>query len=112
MDGKTRGKEFASHPSPLVGCNDLLCLTRPEIIISIHEAYLKSGADIISTCSFNATSVSLADYGLGERAYDISRAAGEAALSRKAAAGRKTAFGKIVSFGVKTARRNGYVMRY
>jgi 5-methyltetrahydrofolate--homocysteine methyltransferase len=78
-----RGKEFASHPVPLAGCNDLLCLTRPELIGSIHEAYLKAGADIISTCSFNATSVSLADYGLGERAYDISRAA--ARLARKAA---------------------------
>jgi 5-methyltetrahydrofolate--homocysteine methyltransferase len=78
-----RGKEFASHPSPLAGCNDLLCLTRPELIVSIHEAYLEAGADIISTCSFNATSVSLADYGLGERAYDISRAA--AGLARQAA---------------------------
>jgi 5-methyltetrahydrofolate--homocysteine methyltransferase len=79
-----RGKEFASHPLPLAGCNDLLCLTRPELISSIHEAYLKAGADIISTCSFNASSVSLADYGLGERAYDISRAA--AGLAREAAA--------------------------
>jgi 5-methyltetrahydrofolate--homocysteine methyltransferase len=78
-----RGGEFASHPVNLSGCNDLLCLTRPEIITSIHQAYLEAGADIVSSCSFNSTALSLADYGLGERAYDISRAAAE--LARRAA---------------------------
>jgi 5-methyltetrahydrofolate--homocysteine methyltransferase len=56
----------------------------PELITGIHEAYLEAGADIIETCSLNATEISLGDYGLGELAYEISRAA--AGLARKAAA--------------------------
>jgi 5-methyltetrahydrofolate--homocysteine methyltransferase len=78
-----RGSRFAAHTRPLAGCNDLLCLTRPDLISSLHEKYLQAGADIIETCSFNATAVSLADYGIGEFAREISAAA--AALARKAA---------------------------
>ncbi|MDR2069092.1 MAG: methionine synthase [Spirochaetaceae bacterium] len=78
-----RGDRFASHQRELAGCNDLLCLTKPELITGIHEAYLQAGADIIKTCSFNSTSVSLADYGIGELAYEISAAA--ARLARQAA---------------------------
>ncbi|MDR3334684.1 MAG: methionine synthase [Treponema sp.] len=78
-----RGSRFASHGSALLGCNDLLCITKPEIIASIHEAYLEAGADIIETCSFNATSVSLGDYGIGDLAYEISTAA--ARLARNTA---------------------------
>ncbi|MDR2258911.1 MAG: methionine synthase [Treponema sp.] len=78
-----RGRRFAGHRKDLLGCNDLLCLTKPEVISSIHDAYLRAGADIIETCSFNATSVSLGDFGLGDLAYEISTAA--AVLARKAA---------------------------
>ena len=78
-----RGRAFASHPGELAGCNDLLCLTKPELITSIHEAYLEAGADIITTSSLSSNALSLADYGLAERAYEISRAAG--ALARAAA---------------------------
>jgi 5-methyltetrahydrofolate--homocysteine methyltransferase len=78
-----RGKRFADHAVNLLGCNDVLCLTRPDVISAIHEAYLKVGADIIETCSLNATSVSLADFGLSELAYEISAAA--ARVARKAA---------------------------
>jgi 5-methyltetrahydrofolate--homocysteine methyltransferase len=83
-----RGERFASHQTNLLGCNDLLCLTKPQAISAIHEDYLAAGADITKTCSFNATAISLADYGLadyglGALAYEISRAA--AALARKAA---------------------------
>ena len=78
-----RGGRFAGHKTPLAGCNDLLCLTRPEAIAAIHEAYLEAGADIIETCSFNSTAVSLADYGLGELAYEASLES--AKLARKAA---------------------------
>jgi 5-methyltetrahydrofolate--homocysteine methyltransferase len=70
-----RGERFAAWPTPLKGCNDLLVLTRADIIAGIHEAYLTAGADIISTDSFNATAISLADYGLGEFVYEINRAA-------------------------------------
>lgn len=61
-----RGDRFASHPVNLSGCNDLLVLTRPEKIAAIHRAYLDAGADIITTDSFNANAVSMADYGLGD----------------------------------------------
>ena len=55
-------------------CIDNLCLTNPQRIIDIHNAYLEAGADIIETCSFNSTAVSLADYGMEFQAYDISLA--------------------------------------
>jgi 5-methyltetrahydrofolate--homocysteine methyltransferase len=74
-----RGERFANHSVPLGGCNDLLCLTKPEVIASIHNSYLQSGADIIETCSFNSTSISLSDYGLGHLAYEISAAAAKIA---------------------------------
>ena len=77
------GELFKDHPLPLKGCNDLLCLTMPHVISGIHEAYLKAGSDIIETCTFNSTPVSLADYGLGDAAYEISAAA--AGLAREAA---------------------------
>jgi len=78
-----RGEAFADHYVPLKGCNDLLCLTRPGAIGAIHDTYLEAGADIIETCSFNSTSISLSDYGLGNMAYNISAAA--AAVARKSA---------------------------
>jgi 5-methyltetrahydrofolate--homocysteine methyltransferase len=74
-----RGEKFADHPAPLSGCNDLLCLTRPDVITSIHDSYLQAGADIIETCSFNSTSISLSAYGLGHLSYEISAAAAKAA---------------------------------
>lgn len=78
-----RGEEFRRWNSPLAGCNDILVLTRPDVIQKIHEAYLEAGADIISTDTFNATSVSLADYGLEEYAYRVNRAG--ARIARAAA---------------------------
>ena len=60
-------------------CNDMLSLTRPDIVSEIHCAYLDAGADIISTNSFNANAISLADYGLSDRAYDIAKAAASVA---------------------------------
>ncbi len=78
-----RGERFASHPVPLAGCNDLLVLTKPAAIASIHEAYLRAGADIIETDTFNANAVSLADYGLEDYAYEINAAA--AVLARASA---------------------------
>ncbi|MHC6202296.1 methionine synthase [Breznakiellaceae bacterium SP9] len=83
-----RGSRFASHPTPLAGCNDLLCLTKPELIASIHTAYLEAGADIIETCSLNSSAVSLADFGLGMLSYEVSRAA--AVLARTCTAACST----------------------
>jgi 5-methyltetrahydrofolate--homocysteine methyltransferase len=79
-----RGARFADHPKPLKGCNDLLSITQPQIVESIHRAYLEAGADIIETNTFNATSLSLAeDYGLQEHIFEINRAAAE--IARRAA---------------------------
>ncbi|MDR1047293.1 MAG: homocysteine S-methyltransferase family protein, partial [Treponema sp.] len=82
MNGSGNGR-FAGHSVALKDCNDILCLSKPELISRIHRDYLQAGADIIETCSFNSTAVSLADYGLADMTWEISRAA--AALARKAA---------------------------
>ena len=59
-----RGERFADWPSDVQGNNDLLTLTQPEIIAGIHREYLEAGADIIETNTFNATAISLSDYGM------------------------------------------------
>ncbi|GHU48273.1 methionine synthase [Spirochaetia bacterium] len=84
-----RGSRFAAHPTPLSGCNDLLCLTKPQVIASIHTAYLEAGADIIETCSLNASAISLADFGLETLSYELSHTA--AALARTCTAACSTA---------------------
>jgi len=78
-----RGERFAGWPARLKGCNDLLVLTRPDVVSAIHEKYLEAGADIIETDSFNANAVSLRDYRLEEHAREISREA--ARIAREAA---------------------------
>lgn len=62
---------FEDHPQSLKGNNDLLSLTRPDIIKRIHEEYLEAGADIIETNTFSGTSIAQADYGLEAAVYDI-----------------------------------------
>lgn len=62
---------FEDHPKPLKGNNDLLSLTRPDVIREIHAAYLEAGADIIETNTFSSTSIAQADYGLESAVYDI-----------------------------------------
>ncbi len=59
-----RGARFANHPRDLKGDNDLLVLTRPDVVREIHREYLEAGADIIETCTFNGTAIAQADYGL------------------------------------------------
>ena len=66
-----RGELFKSHKKELNGCNDILCLTQPQIIEKIHEDYLIADADIIETNTFNAQCISLKDYGLEGYAYEI-----------------------------------------
>ena len=74
-----RGERYEDHPSPLIGANDVLCLTRPDIVEAVHRAYLEAGADLIETNTFNAQAVSLEDYELGADAYEMNRAAAEIA---------------------------------
>ena len=82
-EAEYRGERFHDWSVPLKGCNDLLALTRPEVVREIHEKYLQAGADIIETDSFNANAVSLRDYGLEAYAGEMARAA--AAVARTAA---------------------------
>jgi 5-methyltetrahydrofolate--homocysteine methyltransferase len=67
-----RGERFRAHASDLKGNNDLLNLTRPDVIKAIHAEYLDAGADIIETNTFSTQVISLADYHLEELAYELS----------------------------------------
>jgi 5-methyltetrahydrofolate--homocysteine methyltransferase len=78
-----RGERFADWHSDLKGNNDLLAITQPDIIRSIHEEYLKAGADIIETNTFNSTRVAMADYDMQDISYELNVAA--TALARQAA---------------------------
>lgn len=74
-----RGDVFADSECDLKGCNDLLCITRPDVIGAIHQAYLDAGADIIETNSFNATPIPLADYHMSDRTYELNLKSAELA---------------------------------
>ncbi|MEI6739981.1 MAG: methionine synthase [Gemmatimonadaceae bacterium] len=78
-----RGTRFADWPSDLKGNNDLLAITRPEVVSAIHREYLEAGTDILETNTFNANSISLADYGMESLAYELNVAA--ASLARRVA---------------------------
>ncbi len=78
-----RGERFAAHTLPLKGDNDLLCLTRPDVVAELHDLYFDAGADIAETNTFNATAISQADYGLEGAVRDINLAA--ARLARESA---------------------------
>jgi 5-methyltetrahydrofolate--homocysteine methyltransferase len=78
-----RGSRFADHPKDLRGNNDLLVLTRPDVVRQIHEQYLAAGADLIETNTFGATSIAQEDYALGHIAREMNVAA--ARIARQAA---------------------------
>jgi len=74
-----RGERFKDWASDIKGNNDLLCLTQPQIIKEIHKEYLKAGADILETNTFNAQRISLADYHMEDLSYEINLAAAKIA---------------------------------
>lgn len=76
-----RGERFRNFPHDLKGNNDLLSLTRPDIIKTIHLEYLQAGADIIETNTFNAQSISLADYKMEDLAYELNYESARLAVS-------------------------------
>lgn len=78
-----RGSVFAGHPQDLQGNNDILNLTRPDLIRSIHDANLDAGADILKANTFNANAISQADYSLTHHAWEIAHAG--AKIAREAA---------------------------
>jgi 5-methyltetrahydrofolate--homocysteine methyltransferase len=78
-----RGARFRDYSQSVRGNNELLNLTRPDVIEEIHRAYLDAGADIIETNTFNANALSLADYGMADLAYELNVAAAQ--IARRAA---------------------------
>jgi len=78
-----RGERFQAHGKDLQGNNDLLILTRPDVVRGIHEEYLEAGSDLIETNTFSGTSIAQADYGLEEVVYELNREG--ARLAREAA---------------------------
>ncbi len=78
-----RGSRFADHRIPLQGNNDLLALTRPDVIAGIHEAFLEAGADIVETNTFSGTTIAQADYEMGGVVGELNRTAAQ--LARAAA---------------------------
>jgi 5-methyltetrahydrofolate--homocysteine methyltransferase len=78
-----RGTRFRNHPKLLKNCTEALVLTQPRLIDEIHRSYLDAGADLIETCTFNATPLALAEFSLTEHAAEINRTAAE--IARRAA---------------------------
>lgn len=74
-----RGEEFRSHPKDLRGNNDLLSITKPDVVLKVHKDYLNAGADIIETNTFSATVIAQADYGLESLAYRLNKVSAELA---------------------------------
>src|SRR5215210_5248889 len=83
-----RGTRFANHPRDLRGNNDVLVLTRPDVIGEIHRDYLQAGSDIIETNTFSSTAIAQADYALEPVVYELNA---EAAKLARAAADEWTA---------------------
>ena len=88
-----RGTRFAAHPHDLKGNNDLLCLTRPDVIEGIHRQYFEAGADLVETNTFNSTRISQADYRTEDLVTELNAAAARiatrAALSAEQSTGRR-----------------------
>lgn len=78
-----RSKRFEKHPNNLKGNNDILSLTRPDVVEKIHRAYLEAGADIIETNTFNATSIAQGDYGTEHLVLEINSVSAQ--IARKVA---------------------------
>ena len=74
-----RGERFSAHPKSLTGNNDILSLTRPDVIYDIHERFLEAGADFIETNTFNANSISQGDYGTESTVLELNKTSAEIA---------------------------------
>src|SRR5579862_5422154 len=90
-----RGERFADHPRDLLNDPDLLNLTQPEIVRSVHDAYFAAGADITTTNTFTATSIGQADYGLSGHAYEMNVAGARLAKEAADAAGGRFVAGSV-----------------
>ena len=84
-----RGEQFKNWHCDVKGNNDLLCITKPEVITAIHKQYLDAGADIIETNTFSSTSIAMADYEMQSLAYDLNVAAAKCAREAIRQSGKK-----------------------
>lgn len=99
-----RGERFADWPCDLKGNNDLLVLSKPEVISAIHNAYFEAGADIIETNTFNSTTIAMADYQMESLSAEINFAA--AKLARACVPARRRNRATLPVFSARpTARR-------
>ncbi|MCY3966919.1 MAG: methionine synthase [Acidobacteria bacterium] len=96
LDGATGTAFQAANLGPedfggeeLEGCNEILVETRPDVVLDVHRSYLEAGADIVETNTFGGTPLVLAEYGLGERAFELNRRAAQLARQACATAGRE-----------------------
>jgi 5-methyltetrahydrofolate--homocysteine methyltransferase len=89
-----RGTRFADWKKDLKGCNDLLVITRPEVIAAIHAEFVQAGADIISTNTFNATATAMADYGMESLVHELNVTAAQ--LARRVANEQSAKLGRPV----------------
>jgi 5-methyltetrahydrofolate--homocysteine methyltransferase len=104
-----RGRRFADHAKPVQGNNDLLVLTQPEAIGKIHADYLAAGADILSTNTFNAQGISLADYEMQGLAYEINCAAARLARGVADAAPRPDGMPAVVAGALGPTNRTASI---
>src|SRR5664279_3617657 len=81
LESDYRGEEFKDHPKSQKGNNDLLTLTKPELIKNIHKQYLEAGADIITTNTFNSNRISMWDYRMEDQVYNLNLQAARLASS-------------------------------
>lgn len=79
VEADYHGDHLRDHPVSLKNCTEALVLTQPRLIGDVHRAYLEAGADIVETCTFNATPIGLAEFGLQERVFEINKKAVELA---------------------------------
>src|SRR5258707_8702548 len=75
VEADYHGSRLRDHPVSLKNCTEALVLTQPRLIEDIHRAYLEAGADIIETCTFNATPIGLTEFGLQDRVFEINKTA-------------------------------------
>ena len=101
-----RGARFADCPGQMKGNNDILCLTRPDIISGLHDAYYGAGADISETNTFSATSIGQGEYATGAAVWDINlaRARGSRGPGRRAPADGEGAGTSRASWRDRAAR--------
>ena len=104
-----RGEAYADHPQSLKGCNDLLSLTKPEVIEEIHREFLDAGADIIETNTFNAQCLSMADYQLEHLVYDLNVASARMARQVADEVAAKTSTPRFVAGSLGPTNRTASI---